>query len=129
MREIRFKAKTTDTNEWVYGSFIHSRNMAGMPCEFRIKDDNGVEHDVRRETVCQFTAMKDAGGNDIYEGDIINCGSKYDYYIKFIDASFVGFHHNGLKEDGEDYRWGLLSRVFEIDIFKDIVKILRNLHD
>lgn len=66
MREILFKAKTISGN-WVNGLLANKddkwyiSNKAGMP----------FAYDVRPETICQFTGLRDKNGKKIWENDIL----------------------------------------------------------
>lgn len=66
MREILFKAKTISGN-WVNGLLSNKddkwyiSNKAGMP----------FAYDVRPETICQFTGLRDKNGNKIWGNDIL----------------------------------------------------------
>ncbi|WP_070786779.1 YopX family protein [Flavobacterium crassostreae] len=78
-RLIKFKGKTTDTNEWVYG-YLMGKDIIG---------DFMNHYFVIPKTVSQFTGKIDKNGVDIYENDI--CNANY-FKLHIVDFWQNGFH-------------------------------------
>ena len=87
MREIKFRGKDK-CGDWAYGNLVKIPNeiliVTSVPFAFKEKDPehwkimeyNGIKNSITvycvlSKTVGEFTGFKDADGNDIYEGDII----------------------------------------------------------
>ena len=86
IREILFRGKSIETNEFYYGDLCHHANG-----EVTIRQpENGYEMVVDPETIGQYTGVTDRNGKKIFEGDII----KTDLFGK----SFITF--------GKLSKWG-----------------------
>ena len=88
MREITFRAKRKDNNEWAYGDLEH--NGKG-----EMKWVNGDE--IIPETVGQFTGLTDKNGKKIFEDDIVRYetiahnGYEGIYKVVFEDRNGCGY--------------------------------------
>lgn len=115
MREILFRAKTADENEWIYGDIFHS---GAYPKIMRIHDyKNRMNYAVNPETLGQFTGQYDANKKKIYEGDIIQYDGDYDGIDRFTrsfsekaivlwDEDYCGFVCKVIgDESGDSYSW------------------------
>lgn len=102
MREIKFRGKSKNVNEWCYGTYIFTNDNRNDPFRtgpfkeshrivFWVAGDwnmgGWVDEEVIPETVGQYTGLKDKNGKEIYEGDIILWRNEK-YVVKFQSGMF-----------------------------------------
>ena len=77
MREILFRAKRVDDNEWVYGCLILNPYNNKECCIFCIDGEHkGMSFAAYLETVGQYTGITDRNETKIFEGDILKWDEK-----------------------------------------------------
>lgn len=98
MRTIKFRGKSIENNQWVYGSLVID-SMTGDKmaiiewADMSEVNKNGGAYvwvDVFPETVGQFIGLRDKKGNDIYKDDIVeswSSGSKGTFKIHWRQES------------------------------------------
>lgn len=96
MRQIKFRAQDVASNKWLYGDLRHHKDDV---CIFEQGGTKGEQ--VKRDTVGQFTGLRDINGKDIYEGDILDVSyADEDSYleVRFVRGVFA-FLWNGDLDD------------------------------
>jgi uncharacterized phage protein (TIGR01671 family) len=81
MRPIKFKAKTKNGGEWVYGDLVHFTGTTFNETKIQRHEGSNLQiYAVIPETVCQFTGLWDKNGKEIYERDIVQVPMDWEAY-------------------------------------------------
>jgi hypothetical protein len=68
---IKFKGLRVDGKGWVYSTSIDFTSTGAVYLASHDEDGRFRWHEVKPETVCQFTGLVDFNGVDVYEGDLM----------------------------------------------------------
>ena len=136
MREILFRGKRTDNDEWVYGwlGSLHCSNSQTKEIESVYFTEISEGFDCRLnvivdyKTVGQYTGLTDKNGVRIFEGDICRFKRFNDVHVGKIvfnvtTASFVMWYQSIVGAYGEKATHKMLLSVC------DVIEVIGNIHD
>ena len=124
MRTIKFRGKSIDSNEWLYGDLVRSSDMER--CAILVNDRELYDEcEVNTCSIGQFTGLYDSNGKEIYEGDILCWDVNNLLYVVTFES---GMFYASIKECNEGMIGGFpLHRLTEYDYGK--CEIVGNIHD
>ena len=121
-REIKFRAWDIYENKFINDIYITENGEMFTFNEYDIAIYRRHEDII----LMQYTGLKDKNGVLIFEGDVVQ-SDKFNYFVVFENGSFVLYHTLLKNFDGSKYRWGLLSRVYELHNFN--IQVIGNIYE
>lgn len=122
MREILFRGKRKENDEWVFGDLIHE---PWASCIQVIEKDNinpfkikRTKYSVHKETVGQYTGLLDKNIERIFDGDILKLDGEDGFFVLEFQEDTARFVMSGD------------SMVVDFDNFWSYeVEVIGNIHD
>lgn len=126
MRTIKFRGKSTDSNEWLFGDLVRSADMER--CAILVNDRLSYDEcEVNPCSIGQFTSLYDKNCKEIYEGDIIKWSENDKLYAVIFRN---GMFYASIEECNKDVYGGFpLHDVVNSSPEYGIATIVGNIYD
>jgi len=127
-RKIEFRGRRVDNGAWVYGYYWTNEVGNHFIKVIRDNNDNFVgnpttnDFEVIPETVGQYIGVKDKNGIEICDGDILERGGFWGWYVAYEDGGFrkmpinmvqrINWEHSLLEQDTV-YYWEIIGNIHD----------------
>lgn len=129
-REILFRGKRKDNNEWVYG-WVHRGLLGNVWYLIEEYDYKSIE--VIPETIGQYTGLTDKNGKKIFEGDIIDIHQTVNgcnqFVIEYDNYKFSARYYNQKTKEIRSWYGYDLDKLFEINELEKELEVIGNIYE
>ena len=106
MRDILFRGKRVNYNDWVYGNRIHD-DVINRDCHLG-------PYAVLPETIGQFTGICDTKGEKIFEGDIVESPNGTQGFVEWQNAECAFLVNIGDDwQTMDDYSYEVVGNIYD----------------
>ena len=114
MREILFRGKSVDNNEWVYGYLIKGATRYVIQTSIA----QYPQYDVIPETIGQYSGLKNKYNQKIFEGDILREYSNdiEDWVVSYEYGKFVGTFDNVCEDLYEISDLEVIGNIYDKEV-------------
>ena len=116
MREIKFRGKSIESGEWVYGDLRTTGDEITINYLI-IASESGLHINmsipVDPDTVGQFIGLHGKSGEDIYEGDIVRSASTRLFEVRYELGAYRGKHGDSKIVLEDDSYYEVIGNIFD----------------